>query len=90
MFELYFGLIPGEAPIDRLADGAIADPALAPAIDKATIVGDPGSGAVLAMIERDPLPGARASTAPGLWRDLRTRWTSTLATAAPVTGGRHG
>jgi hypothetical protein len=89
MFELYFGLIPGEAPIDRLADGTIADPALAIAVDAATIVGDPGSGAVLAMIEHNRMPAPRASAAPGLWHHLRTRWTSTLATVAPVARGHH-
>jgi hypothetical protein len=62
---------------------------LASAVDAATIVGDPGSGAVLAMIDRDPLPAARSPAAPGLWRHLRARWTSTLATAAPAARGRH-
>ncbi|MEJ0068683.1 MAG: hypothetical protein WDO24_08125 [Pseudomonadota bacterium] len=87
MFELHLGLIPGEAPIDRLAAEAIADPALASADDRATIVGDPVSGAVIAVIDREPSPAARAAAAPGLWHHLSMRWSSALATAAPVARG---
>lgn len=40
MQEYYFGLVPGEEPIDRLVDGAIPDPGvrLTPAGDPSTHV----------------------------------------------------
>jgi hypothetical protein len=87
MLELYVGLIPGEEPIDRLVDGVVADPAVS-AIDthlsedlpEDLIVGDPGTGAILAIVAA----GRRGTVdrhavdlgdPSGLWRRLRTRWT---------------
>jgi hypothetical protein len=74
MQELYLGLVPGEASIDRLVDGAVIDPALTPAPDAAAdrIIGDPLTGAILGIV-----PLAHRSVDPGdggLWRRLRTRW----------------
>jgi hypothetical protein len=73
MLELYLGLVPGEAPIDRLVDGAIADPT-----DQ--IVGDPITGAIVGIVPADHAevdPGDRG----GLWRRMRTRWTSAQGSA---------
>jgi hypothetical protein len=88
MLELYLGLVPGEAAIDRLVDGAVADPALASPSGERTdlIVGDPLTGAVVGVVppdhrnvaaQRDIDPG----DGTGLWRRLRIRWTRALGPA---------
>jgi len=68
MHELYLGLVPGEAPIDRLVDGAVADPATDDTVDR--IIGDPVTGAILGIVP------AGSDDGDGLWRRLRMRWTS--------------
>ena len=74
MFELYLGLVPGEAPIDQLIDGAIADPALARAQPVETVV----VGAPAALVARAPANGNVADES-GLWRHMLTRWIDTAA-----------
>jgi hypothetical protein len=39
MFEIYLGLVPGDAHIDRLVAGTLPDPALAP-VESASAVRD--------------------------------------------------
>jgi hypothetical protein len=68
MFQTYLGLAPGEAPIDRLVDGVLPDPA-----DR--VIGDPLTGAVIAAV---PPVGGDLPARDGhdsLWRRLRVRWT---------------
>lgn len=50
MFELYFGLVPGEEPFDRLIDGTIPDPSLIPHDDSNSVIADPAMGAMPARI----------------------------------------
>ena len=71
MHELYLGLVPGEAPIDRLVDGAVADPATDDTVDRPgdRIIGDRVTGAILGIV-----PGG-SDGGDGLWRRLRMRWT---------------
>jgi hypothetical protein len=75
MLESYLGLIPGEAPIDRLVDGVLPDPA-----DR--VIGDPVTGAIIAVIPPPGLAGLPHEAPGGLWRRLRTRWIA----AAPALG----
>jgi hypothetical protein len=89
MLELYLGLVPGEAAIDRLIDDAVADPAIAlPSVDKTDlIVSDPLTGAIVGVVPPDHWPDHQ-SAAPqrdidpgdgtGLWRRLRIQWSRAL------------
>jgi hypothetical protein len=77
MFELYLGLVPGEEPIDRLIDDAMADPTSPgdrPAIDREAI-------ASAAAITCQPL--ADETAGHGLWHRLRARWTDAPTAGLP-------
>jgi hypothetical protein len=88
MLETYLGLIPGEAPIDRLVEGVVEDPIVAaPGADTADlIVGDPLTGAIVGIVPGDrrraaDLRAGDLADGSGLWRRLRTRWTSARGAA---------
>jgi hypothetical protein len=53
MLEFYFGLVPGEEPVDRLVDGTIPDPSLVPHDDPNSVIADPAMDAMPAPITRD-------------------------------------
>lgn len=82
MVELYFGLVPGEAPIDRLVDGAVADPA-------DHIIGDPVTGAIVGIVPADR-GDVDLGDHGGLWRRLRTRWTSAAGSSGSTSRAASG
>jgi hypothetical protein len=90
MYELYFGLVPGEEPVDRLVDGIIPDPAVIDAVraeadlaDADLIVGDPLTGAIIGRVPRSrPTRVARRDAVGLVHQGLSLRATVVIAAVA--------